>query len=96
MSNTTAQNEDLIKRAYVNLTSLRKNIPGGYVQEATYYEMFNRSLDQLQQTGVDVSEWRLPRVAQGELDSSEFFARIDAILTYFTISTQKTTIGFRK
>ena len=49
--------------------------------------MFERALNQLQQTGADVSEWRLPRSAVGEIDSSEFLApaKVQAVLAYFTI-----------
>ena len=98
MTNTEAQTADKIRRSYVNLTSLRKNLSPGYVTEATFYDMFERSLDQLQQAGHDVAEWRLPQNAKRsqETDSSEFLARIDAVLGYFTILQEKTAIGFHK
>ena len=57
--------------------------------------MFERALNQLQQTGADVSEWRLPRSAVGEIDSSEFLAKVQAVLVYFTILKEKTPIGYR-
>lgn len=98
MPDQGTQTADLTLRAYVNLKSLRKNLTPGYVTEVTFYDMFNRSLDQLQQAGNDVAEWRLPHNARDrqETDSSEFFARIDAILGYFTILQEKTVIGFHK
>jgi len=98
MSDPEGQTADLIRRAYVNLASLRKNLSPGYVTEATFYDMFERSLDQLQQAGHDVAEWRLPQNAKRsqETDSSEFLARIDAVLGYFTILHEKTAIGFHK
>jgi hypothetical protein len=95
MTDKAAQDEDAIRRAYANLKSLRDNIPPGYVTDAVFYETFNRSLDLLQQTGADVREWRLPRKPIGEMDQSEFFLQIDAILAYFTILEQKIPIGFR-
>jgi len=44
---------------------------------------------------VDVSEWRMPYDAVGNIHASEFCARIDAILMYFTIRQEKAQIGFR-
>ena len=98
MPDPAAQTADLIRRAYVNLASLRKNLPPGYVTDATFYDMFQRSLDHLQKAGHDVAEWRLPHNAKErqETDSSEFLARIDAVLGYFTILEEKTVIGFHK
>ena len=98
MPDTATQTADQTRRAYVNLASLRKNLSPGYVTEATFYDMFERSLDQLQQAGHDVAEWRLPHNAKErqETDSSEFLARIDAVLGYFTILQEKTAIGFHK
>jgi len=90
------QIEDLIRRAFVNLKSLRDNVPAGYVHEGSFYGTFNLALDQLEKAGEDVSEWRLPPNAVGETDGLEFKAKIDAILMYFTIKRQKTPIGFRK
>ena len=96
MTNASAQADDLIKRAYVNLTSVRANLPSGYVHEEGFFKMFNQALDELQQAGVDVSEWRMPRSALGNIDGNEFRAKIDAILMYFTVQHENTHIGFRK
>jgi Asp-tRNA(Asn)/Glu-tRNA(Gln) amidotransferase A subunit family amidase len=98
MAGTEEESQDLTRRAYVNLTSLRNNLPPGYVTDATFYYMFQRALDQLQQAGHDVVEWRLPHNAKQrqETDSSEFLARIDAVLGYFTVLQEKMVIGFRK
>jgi len=90
-----ATTNDAIRRAYVNLKAVRTNLPSGYVHEEGLFKMFNRALDELQQTGVDVSEWRMPYDAVGNTDATEFAARIDAILMYFTLQQQKTRIGFR-
>ena len=90
------QTHDLIRRAFVNLNSLRENMPVGYVHEESFYKSFNQALDQLQQAGNDVSEWRLAANSVGEADGLEFKQKIDAILMYFTIQQQKTAIGFRR
>jgi len=91
---TVVTTNDAIRRAYVNLKALRTNLPRGYVHEEGLFKMFNRSLDELQQAGVDVSEWRMPHDAVGNTDATEFAARIDAILMYFTLRQEKTQIGF--
>ena len=96
MASTTVQTGDAIQRAYANLKAVRDNLSGGYVHEETYYKMFSTALGELQQAGVDVSEWRLPPNPVGTLDANEFRAKIDAILMYFTIQQEKTAIGFRK
>ncbi len=90
------QTHDFIRRAFVNLKSLRENMPVGYVHEESFYKSFNQALDQLQQAGNDVSEWRLASNAVGEADGLEFKQKIDAILMYFTIQQQKTAIGFNR
>lgn len=90
------QPQDLIRRAFVNLKSLRDNMPAGYVYQESLYKTFNHALDQLQQAGEDVSEWRLSSNAVGETEGLEFTAKIDAILMYFTIQQQQTSIGFHK
>ncbi len=57
--------------------------------------MFNNALDELQQAGEDVREWRLPNNAVGNTNAKAFAARIDAILLYFTFQNEKATLGFR-
>ena len=91
-----AQKDDLIRRAYVNLTSLRENMPDGYVHEKSFYKSFNQALDQLHHAGYDVNEWRLASNAVGETDGSEFKQKIEAILKYFTIQQERTAIGFNR
>ncbi len=90
------QTGDPILRAYANLKAVRDNLPDKNVFQEGLYAMFNGALDELQQVGVDVREWRLPSGAVGNTHAKEFAARIDAILMYFSFQTQKTTIGFRK
>jgi hypothetical protein len=87
---------DPILRAYANLKAVRDNLPDRNVFQSGLYSMFNSALDELQQAGVDVREWRLPSDAEGHTNAKEFAARIDAILTYFTFQNEKAaTIGFR-
>jgi hypothetical protein len=86
---------DQILRAYANLKSVRDNLPDRNVFQPGVYTMFNNALDELQQAGVDVREWRLPSDAVGNTNAKEFAARIDAILTYFIFQNGKKTIGFR-
>jgi len=83
-------------RAYANLTAMRNNLPSGYVHEEDFYKMFDTALNELQQAGAEVNEWRFPPDAVGGIDALEFRAKIDAILLYFTIEQEKTAIGFRK
>jgi hypothetical protein len=45
--------------------------------------------DELHQAGKEVSEWRMPYDAVANIEESEFRARIDAILIYFTIKGEK-------
>ncbi len=97
MSNAAAAQADLIQRAYVNLKSVRDNLPErGYVIEKTFFAMFNRALAELQGAGKNVSEWRMPPDAAGKIHSSEFRAKIDAILMYFTVQQQQVQIGCLK
>jgi hypothetical protein len=95
MASSVLRTGDPILRAYANLKAVRENLPGGFVHEKGLYLMYNQALDELQQAGADVSEWRMPYDAVGETDAKEFAARIDAILMYFTVQEQKTQIGFR-
>ncbi len=96
MTNAAAAHADLIRRAYVNLKSVRDNLPEhGYIVEKTLFAMFNRALAELQAAGKNVSEWRMPPDAAGRIDTSEFRAKIDAILMYFTVQ-QRVQIGFLK
>jgi hypothetical protein len=94
MNNT--DHDDPIRRAYANLMSLRANLQPGYVTDTIYYTMFDNALDQLQQAGANVSEWRIPRQSVGNLDSGEITVRIDAILTYFKVVQEKIPIGFAR
>lgn len=88
------QTGDPILRAYANLKAVRDNLPDRFVFQQGLYTMFNNALDELQQAGVDVREWRLPSNAVGNTHAKEFAARIDAILMYFAFQKEKTTIGF--
>jgi hypothetical protein len=86
---------DPIPRAYANLKAVRDNLPDRNVFQSGLYTMFNNALDELQQAGVEVREWRLPSNAVGNTNAKEFAARIDAILMYFVFQNEKTAIGFR-
>lgn len=92
---TDMQAGDRVVRAYVNLKAVRDNLPDRNVFQPGLYTMFDNALDELQQAGVDVREWRLPTKAVGNTDAREFAARIDAILMYFNFEKERTTIGFR-
>jgi hypothetical protein len=96
MSAATAHTGDHILRAYANLKALRDNLPDRFVYQEGMYKMFTTALDELQQSGVDVNEWRLPLNAVGVIHATEFRARIDAILMYFTFKQEIKRIGFRK
>ena len=95
MGSTAIDTNDKIRRAFVNLKAVRDNLGTGYVHQEGLYKMFNQALEKLQQTGVSVSEWRMPHNAIGNVDAGEFRARIDAILMYFTIHVENRQIGFR-
>lgn len=95
MTEADMRTGDPILRAYANLKAVRNNLPDKNVFQHGLYTMFNSALDELQQAGVDVREWRLPSNAVGNTHAKEFAARIDAILMYFTFQNEKTTIGFR-
>jgi hypothetical protein len=88
--------QDLLRRALVNLKALKANLPRGYIHEASFFTTFERSLDQLEQAGAEVSEWRLPHTDVGELEDSEFRVRIDAILEYFSVVERDASIRFRR
>jgi hypothetical protein len=91
----TPQNQDLLRRALVNLKAVRTNLPEKLVHQPTLYQQFDTALSQLEQAGEDVNEWRRSG-DEGPLHSLEFKAKIDAILGYFTIRNQDTQIGFHK
>ncbi len=91
----TVQSQDLPRRALVNLTAVKNNLPEKMVNQPSLYEMFDKALDQLEQADVDVSEWR--RSGQdGPLHALEFKAKISAILMYFDIEQKQTQIGFHQ
>jgi hypothetical protein len=52
-------------------------------------------LNQSEQAGEDISEWRRSG-DEGLMHSLEFKAKIDAILGYFTIRKENAQIGFHK
>jgi hypothetical protein len=83
-------------RAYANLKAVRENLGTGYIHEEGFYRQYNQALDELQQAGVDVNEWRIPASAVGEIDGKEFRAKIDAILFYFEVQKPRTKIGFKR
>jgi hypothetical protein len=92
----SANANDLVNRAFVNLSTLRENLDmTGYVQEWAV-DIFNRALDELQQAGQDVTEWeRIPLVEVDlGVDQYEFRAKIDAILMSFPRPEEKGPIGF--
>ena len=93
---STAVQVDPILRAYANLKAVRDNLGSGYVHEDGFYRQYDRALDELQQAGVDVREWRIPHSAEGNIDGNEFRAKIDAILIYFTVQRPGTKIGFHQ
>lgn len=98
MPNTTVNAKDHVKRALVKLNALRENLDmTGYVEQGVV-DIFNNALDELQQAGEDVSEWEKispSEVYQG-VDQHEFRARVDAIVTSFTVHQERLEIGFRK
>lgn len=87
---------DLIRRAFANLKSVRDNLPSGYVHDAGFFKMYDQALDQLQRAGHDVAEWRMPATAIGNVDGNEFRAKVDAVLTYFTVREKDVQIGFHQ
>jgi hypothetical protein len=92
---TTAQvlnPEDLIRRAFHNLTALRANVPKGYI-ERKYAEQFHHALDQLEQVGYEVQEWRIPPSALHEFEYEDLVTRLDAVLGYFERPQER--IGFQ-
>jgi hypothetical protein len=89
------QNQDLLRRALVNLRAVRANLPEKLVNQPTLYQQYNAALGQLERAGEDVNEWRIGG-NNGPLHSLEFKAKIDAILAYFTIRKEDTQIGFHK
>jgi hypothetical protein len=91
---TAIKTGDPILRAYANLKAVRDNLGSGYVHEEGFYRQYNSALDELQQAGVDVAEWRIPHRDVGNIDGKEFRAKIDAILIYFSVQNPKTKIGF--
>jgi hypothetical protein len=91
----TPQNQDLLRRALVNLNAVRTNLPEKLVNQPTLYQQFDTALDQLEQAGEDANEWRISR-DERPLHSLAFKAKIDAILAYFTIRKENTQIGFHK
>jgi hypothetical protein len=96
MGSTAIETDDKIRRAFVNLKAVRDNLGTGYVHQEGLYKMFNQALDELQQAGMNISEWRMPHDAVGNVDTGEFRARIDAILMYFTVHEENRQIGFRR
>src|SRR5277367_4481238 len=91
------EREDLLKRAFANLTSIREHVTLGNVFQDTHLNLYNKALGYLKQAGEDVSEWRLPPTAeQGAMDSSELRALIDSILVYFQLKESKASIGFQR
>ena len=93
--NDTVTTCDPILRAYANLRAVREHLGSGYIHQQGFYEQYGRALDELQQAGVDVSEWRIPANAVGEIHGKEFRAKIDAILIYFDVQKEGTRVGFR-
>lgn len=91
----TAVQGDPILRAYANLKAVRENLGAGYVHQKGFYHQYNHALDQLEQAGIDISEWRIPHSDVGSISGNEFRAKIDAILIYFSVQNEKTKIGFR-
>jgi hypothetical protein len=87
--------DDLMCRAYVNLTILRDKLPSGRVHEEALFRIFNQSLEELRQAGLDLNEWRLPEEAVEKTDAQEFRSRIDAIMTYFSVRDEKVKLRFR-
>jgi small-conductance mechanosensitive channel len=88
-----AQKQDLLRRAFANLTSVRNNLPEKLVNQQVLYQQFDSALNQLEQAGENVNEWR--RSDNHEpLHALEFKAKIDAILRFFTIKQENTQIGF--
>jgi hypothetical protein len=92
---TTVKTGDPVLRAYANLKAVRDNLGSGFIHEEGFYQQYDLALDELQQSGFDVKEWRIPHGAFGSIDGNEFRAKIDAILIYFVVQKPGSTIGFR-
>ncbi|MFC2011678.1 hypothetical protein ACFLVU_00980 [Chloroflexota bacterium] len=54
--------QDILARAYTNLSALRKNIGEmtDYLVPETYVKEFHAVLDRIEGIGIDVSEFRIP------------------------------------
>jgi hypothetical protein len=83
--------EDLIRRAFHNLASLRSNLPKGYINRK-YADQLHHGLDQLERAGYDVDEWRVPHSTR-DLEHQDLAIRLDAVLGYFSNPQEK--IGFK-
>ncbi len=85
--------EDLIRRAFHNLSALRANVPRAGYLESKYADQFHHALDQLERVGFDVREWRIPTSAvMGDFEPEDLVIRLDAVLGYFEKPQEK--IGF--
>ncbi len=58
-----ADSQDVLKRAYSNLLSLKTNLPQTHPDnrlEADIVNLYSRQLDKLASIGFDINEFRLP------------------------------------
>ena len=78
-------NQDVLARAYIMLSSLRKNIAEGTFRFGvgeTYIRVFHNELDRLEAIEIDVSEFRIP--------DSEVYRRVSASSLEGDTYTRKT------
>lgn len=102
------------KKAFVNLSSLRKNLPEYGRIEEKYVTIFHTELDRLINLGSsDLVDFKIPSneimpniesydpFGEAEKLSSEkyvdrniFLMKLDAVLSYFSLSSPEVEIGF--
>jgi hypothetical protein len=79
---STQDPDELIRRSFYNLSALRSNVPKGYI-ERKYADQFHHALNQLEQPGFDVQEWRISSSAMLGFERKDLFIKMDAVLGYF-------------
>jgi hypothetical protein len=90
-----------IRKGYARLIGLKGNIPGDDLINLKYAEEFNKALDQLKQAGADVDDFRITQDDWTDnygwmIASALLRSRVDAVLTYFKVSSEPTDLPDRK
>ncbi len=96
---------DELARAYARLRGLKDNVPKQHYVGEHYLREYHSALQRLEDLGFDIEEFRLPRkpyirflpAIRPAVERSLFLSRLDAVLTYFELASQKppAIIGFR-